>query len=365
MLRKRVKLFVAGCFYYSGLVQLAQWWRQRSKQNLVILNYHRATGGDLRRHLLYLHRHYRMLPLEEALEELYTADKEGKQVRDHRTPLVLTFDDGYRDNYRQCVALSSELQVPMTIFLVPGYIESGTCFWWLEGDRCVRQASVDTVTLEGCTYHLDQPEARKALTQAIYTRACRAKAVAEREAFLAAVREALDVPSGVTAGEETALTWAEVREMEASGWISFGAHTMHHPVLAYLSDPAEVQREVKECRTVIEQQLGHPVRTFAYPLGKAEHIGEEGLRAVREAGYEWAVTTIDGIDTPQSDPHLLHRIVGDVSRHWLVMAAEIAGLWQFLSPLRKYSMASGGRDSNPTLLRLLIPAYWKTRGRML
>src|SRR2546427_3585444 len=46
------------------------------------------------------------------------------------------------------------------------------------------------------------------------------------------------------------------------------------------------------CRTVLEQQLGHPVRTFAYPVGKAEHIGAAALRAVREAGYDWAVTTI-------------------------------------------------------------------------
>ncbi len=327
MRKQALILFVAACFYYSGLVKLVRWWIQRSGRHLIILNYHRASGGDLRRHLLYLRRRYRMMHLEEALEELYTPCKGKKQIRDRRTPLVLTFDDGYRDNYTHGFALACELEVPITIFLIPGYIESGNCFWWLEGDRLLCHARVEEAEVEGRTYHLNQQEERKALAQAIYIRACNAKSVAEREAFLVMVREALGVPGTATV-EETALKWAEVREMEKSGWVSFGAHTMHHPVLAYLLDPAEVKREVSECRTLIEQQLGHPVRTFAYPLGRFEHICGEPLQAVREAGYDWAVTTIYGLNTPQSDPHQLRRMVGNVNRHWLVMAAEIVGVWQ-------------------------------------
>jgi peptidoglycan/xylan/chitin deacetylase (PgdA/CDA1 family) len=113
---------------------------------------------------------------------------------------------------------------------------------------------------------------------------------------------------------------------------------MHHPILAYLSDPVEVQREVGECRTVLEQQLGHPVRTFAYPVGKPEHIGDAALGAVREAGYDWAVTTTYGTNTPQSNPRQLRRVAGDVTRHWLVMAAEASGLWKLLSSLWKNHM---------------------------
>src|SRR6266849_5116345 len=119
--------FVAAC-YYSGLVNLVQWWVRRSGQRLIILNYHSASEGDLRRHLLYLRSHYRMLPLEEALEELYTTHKPGKPLAKQLTPLVLTLDDGYRDNYTHAFALACELEIPITIFLIPGYIESGRRF---------------------------------------------------------------------------------------------------------------------------------------------------------------------------------------------------------------------------------------------
>lgn len=337
-MRRLVGIFVAACFYYSGLVKFARWWRQRSGPCLIILNYHRASGGDLRRHLLYLRRHYRMLHLEAALAELYAAPQGKKQECDPRTPLVLTFDDGYYDNYTHAFALARELHIPITIFLTPGYIENGDYFWWLQGARLVNQAQVDKVALEGRLYHLKQAGERAALAQAIEARLFHAKSVAEREAFLAHVREMLAVSSSAAAEEEAVrpLAWTEVHKMEESGWVSFGAHTMHHPILAYLSSAEEVRREVGACRGVLEQQLGHPVRTFAYPLGKREHIGQAALEAVREAGYDWAVTATNGIATPQDDPHELPRVLGDVSRHWLVMAAETSGVWHFFSPLWKW-----------------------------
>jgi peptidoglycan/xylan/chitin deacetylase (PgdA/CDA1 family) len=338
-LRKHVLTFIAACFYYSGLVKLARWWTRKGSpggQSLVILNYHCATGGDLRRHLLYLRRHYRILHLEAALEELYTPRKDGLRRSARRTPLVLTFDDGYRDNYSHGFALARELQVPFTLFLIPGYIESGNYFWWREHKRLVRRAQVKEVIVEGRHYHLDQLEERNALSRAIDTQLRYATSVAEREAFLVSIRNELAIPSSVVPEEEPTLplTWAEVQEMEESGWVSFGAHTLHHPILAYIADPAELQHEVEDCRTLLEQRLGHPVRIFAYPVGQIQHIGEDVLKAVKKAGYKWALTTRYGFNTPQSEPYLLRRIEVDVSQHWLVMAAETAGIWGLFSRLR-------------------------------
>jgi peptidoglycan/xylan/chitin deacetylase (PgdA/CDA1 family) len=283
-----------------------------------------------------------MLPLEEALEELYSSPGGSNQGRDRRTPLVLTFDDGYYDNYAHAFALARELQVPITVFLVPGYVESCEHFWWLQPEHLVRYAQVDKVTIEGRIYHLEQAAERQLLVQAIEAHLCQARSVAEREAFLAHAREVLVVPPSAKIEEAEAvrpLTWAEVREMDESGWVSFGGHTMHHPILAFLSSPDEVRREVAECRCALEQHLGHPVRTLAYPIGSLDHIGTAALQAVREAGYDWAVTTSRGIATPKNDPYLLRRVSGDVTRHWLVMAAESSGVWQFFSPLWKWKNA--------------------------
>ncbi len=305
-------------------------------RHLIILNYHRASG-DLYRHLLYLRRNYRIMHLEEALEELYASNKAAVQKRDRRTPLVLTFDDGFSDLYTEAFPIVSKLQVPITVFIIPGYIDSGNCFWWLIGSHFVEHARAGKITIESRTYQLNRQEERKALAHVIYLHARNARSVAEREEFLGMVREELMVPSSILRDKGVVLNWAEIREMAASGWVSFGGHTMHHPVLSYLNDPGEVQHQVIECSAIMEQQLGQHVRIFAYPIGKAEHINEVAVEAVRSAGYDWAVTTIYGFNTPKSNPLQLRRIEIDMERHWLLLAADVAGLRKPLVPVFSYA----------------------------
>ena len=286
----------------------------------------------MRQHLLYLRRHYRMLHLEAALEALYQPQKHASRGKKQRTMLALTFDDGYYDNFTEAFTLACSMQVPITIFLVPGYIESGSRFWWSEPAYLLSHTGVSKATIDGRTYHLGNVDEKSILGRVIETHLRSAASIDQREAFLAAVREALTAPSAASDEERGGLplTWAEVREMEESGWVSFDAHTMHHPTLAYMADAAELEFEVSECRTVLEKQLGHTVRAFAYPIGKGEHIGEGGLPAVKSARYDWALTTIHGINGPQTDPHLLQRIVVDVDQHWLMVAAKSSGAWDLL-----------------------------------
>lgn len=339
---RRIELLLAACLYYLGIVKLARWWTQRQGARLVVLCYHRAGGGTLRQHLLYLRRHYRILHLETALQELYEPRKNTFRGKQQPTMLALTFDDGYIDNYTHAYPLACALRVPITLFLVPGYIESGSRFWWYEPHHLLRHAGVSEATIEEHTYHLDNAQERNALAQVIEARLRNASSIDEREEFLAAIRKCLSVDDSRKADEQAGLplSWAQVREMEQSGWVSFDAHTMHHPTLACLSDHAELRYEVSECRVELERQLDHPVRAFAYPIGKEEHIGTNGLAAVRAAHYDWSLTTLHGINTPRTDPHLLHRIVVDVDQHWLMIAAKSSGAWDALIHLCRAPQAA-------------------------
>jgi peptidoglycan/xylan/chitin deacetylase (PgdA/CDA1 family) len=335
-MRERLRLLLAACFYYSGLVSLANKRLQRSTRRLIILNYHSAAGENLRQQMRYLSRHFRVMHLEDALEELFQPPQ--KELHDKRIPVVLTFDDGYLDNSTYGLQLAREYNVPFTVFLIPGYIESGTCFWWLAGESLLNRTQVEKVTIEEQTYSL--PTERQAVAAVIDRHLRCAESVKSREIFLTQVQDALHValPTRLQEGNENTLlplNWDEIHEMQASGLVSFGAHTMHHPVLGHVVDANEVLYEVGEARRVLEQHLGQPVRTFAYPIGKIKDIGDTGLSAVSAAGYTWALTTIEELNTPQTHPHLLCRLPGDTSQHWLIMASELAGLLGIISKLRR------------------------------
>jgi peptidoglycan/xylan/chitin deacetylase (PgdA/CDA1 family) len=345
-MRERVRLCLAAVFYYSGLVRFALWWKRRSVPYLVILNYHRAAGGNLREQMRYLNRHYRILDLDSALKELYadapseTARDESMEKRDRRSPLVLTFDDGYLDSYTHALRYAQELEVPIAVFPVPEYVNSGATFWWLAPEYLVDRTRLESVTVGGEQYDLARPAEREALLQAIDERLRHAVSVEVRETFLAATERRMQVSLPRRMGEdrdglERSVNWTELQEMDRSGLVFFGAHTMHHSVLACLSDDAEIEREVGQARRVLEERLGHPISAFAYPIGRMEDIGERGVQAVREAGYSWALTTIEGVNTRETDRYLLRRLPGRIEVHWLVAASELAGLLGVVSRLRR------------------------------
>ncbi len=328
----RVRLYISALCYYTGLVKLIRWWFQRTGPYLIILYYHSAAGEHLRRQWLYLRRHYRILRLEAALEEIYMPPRGKTHQQDRRALLALTFDDGYYDNYAHAFRLASALRVPITIFLLPGYIGCAHAFWW--ADRLLRLARVELASFEGHTYHLDQLGERKALAQIIDERVNQTASIVEREQFLLSICELLAVPSSTIPREEPAplITWAQIHEMEKSGWVSFGAHTIHHADLQHLTNPAELRYEVGGCRTMLEQQLGRSVDTFAYPHG---NIGEYGLCAAMQAGYKWALTIQPGRNTCQSNPYLLYRMNTHANVHMLIVAAEVAGIWSFFTYLKR------------------------------
>ncbi len=336
-MHNRIRFYISALFYYTGLVKLVRWCSQRSGRSLTILYYHSAIGKNLRSQWLYLRRHYRILSLAAALEELQTPYQETCAKQDHRPLLAITFDDGYYDNYTHAFALASALQIPITIFLIPGYTGLANAFWW--ADRFIRLARVDRAAFEGHTYHLNLPEERKTLAQLIDERVSHAVSKVDQEQLLISFCELLAIPSSSFPREEPIplLTWAQIREMEESGWVSFGAHTIHHVDLQRLTNSAEVLDEVAECRTLLEHQLRYSVDIFAYPHG---HIGDYGLRAVEQTGYRWAVTTVPGRNIHRSNPYLLQRRNAHADRQTVIMAAEIAGIWNFFTHLKKLAKRS-------------------------
>jgi peptidoglycan/xylan/chitin deacetylase (PgdA/CDA1 family) len=341
-MRERLREFVAASFYYSGLINLVLRWQARSKKQLIVLNYHRAEG-NLEAQMRYLSRHYRILHLEQALEELYATQpvaQSGKKKHDSRIPLVLTFDDGYLDNYTQALPLAQKFQVPITIFIIPGYVESGQYFWWMATKYLLKQVKGSKVKFDGEIYQLVDPIEKQKLIKVIDKHLRYASTIIERETFLSKLQQELDVtlPTRRMGGDDEdvlPMTWEQIHEMEATGLVSFGAHTMNHPVLSALSDKDELLYEVGESRVLLEQNLGHPVRTFAYPIGKPQHYGDQGVQAVKSSGFSWAVTTIEDVNTEQTDPFLVRRLPGDETLHWMVMAAELTGLLGIMSRFRK------------------------------
>jgi peptidoglycan/xylan/chitin deacetylase (PgdA/CDA1 family) len=83
--------------------------------------------------------------------------------------------------------------------------------------------------------------------------------------------------------QEKIATAQELLELAEAGF-EVGAHTVDHPRLTGMPY-GEVLDQLSRSRTILEDLLGRPVRTMAYPFGA---VDEPAIRAAAEAGYEIA-----------------------------------------------------------------------------
>jgi peptidoglycan/xylan/chitin deacetylase (PgdA/CDA1 family) len=236
----------------------------------------------------------------------------------------LTFDDGYRDNFELAYPLLREHGLSATFFLATGFLDSPHVAWWDELAWMVRRARVGTLPPnEWLSNELVLSDTTN--DAAIATLVARYKSLPSdgAEAFLDHVSKSTG--SGRCAAREAQelwITWEMAREMR-SGGMTIGGHTVTHPVLAQI--PLESQeREISNCAKRLRQELGEPMRWFAYPVGAHETFTEDTKRILREhevrlafsfyGGYgrfsRWDPLDVPRVHVgPESGPDMLQAMV--------------------------------------------------------
>jgi peptidoglycan/xylan/chitin deacetylase (PgdA/CDA1 family) len=205
---------------------------------------------------------------------------------------LLTFDDGWADNFATALPLLRSTGLPATVFLTVGYVE-GKIFPWVEALSAVCNAD-DSLA---CRVQLGLG------TADLHASIERLKHMpaADRAQVL---QELLPARAAAPSTVDGMMTWEQVREMSAQG-ITFGGHSLTHSLLIYESDDT-LEREVRGCRTVLEGKLGRKVRSFAYPNGDWD---ARVRAAVVRAGFDCAFATQSGWHSPDSDRFTIRRIM--------------------------------------------------------
>ena len=103
------------------------------------------------------------------------------------------------------------------------------------------------------------------------------------------------------------LTWDQIKAMASHG-IFFGAHTVNHPILSRISIEM-AEREILKSKNTIEEEIGKPVTSFAYPFGKKSQYTPQIFPILHELGFKCAVTTESKPNTHRVNLFELNRPV--------------------------------------------------------
>ena len=201
---------------------------------------------------------------------------------------LITFDDGYRDNYDSAFPVLEANDASAVFFLATGFLDRPSIPWWDEIAWMVHHATVDHIPANTWTIHsvnLCEADRRSARCQLLKT--FKSLNASETEPFLNFSGEATG--AGRCPQQDAAdmwMTWDMVREMHAAGQ-TIGGHTVHHHLLA--SMPIDRQdAEIRECRARIHNELGFSPNAFSYPIGKRGAFTQTTETLVQQNGFEYA-----------------------------------------------------------------------------
>jgi len=322
MLLKPKNLLKYGVYYYSGMRRT--FMECKTRQTLWILRYHSVSDyrdqnfryltpsiavspAVFESHIAFLSRNYRIISLDDVVAWISGA------ISLPRPAVAITFDDGYRDNYRHAYPILKKYGATATFYVATDAIGNADPLWTSELRDLVyraRQRHVTLYSINSQRIDLSNEAAKKQTIQTIG----RIMRCADKNTRGVIVREMRDKLIGEKNGflHEVMMSWDELREMKRGG-MCIGSHTMSHPLLPAISQQ-EAAIEIAGSKAKIEEELDALAVHFSYPNpGEAVHVNEAVKTLVRHAGYLTARTSTKGSVRKDSDLLALKGISTDNS----------------------------------------------------
>ncbi len=243
-----------------------------------------CTAGHFEEQVRELQRHFEIITIERLAGYGAGRGEQGKRFA------LLTFDDGYVDNYAAAFPVLRAHRAPAVFFLPTAFIGTGRIPWWDEIAWLLRHSGHSVIRLPWNGEEVALEAARLEETIRRVLKSLKRAGAWSMQDGVAALREICG--AGAPDGQRLFLNWDEIREMRAAG-MEFGSHGHSHEVLSHL-DPAQQKEELGRSKEILEAALGEPVWSLAYPVGGRDAYNGESCRLARAAGYRFAFTLIRG-----------------------------------------------------------------------
>ena len=260
-------------------------------------------------------------------------------------PVLVTLDDGYRNNLLYAAPILRRFGVPALINISVGYIGEDRILWPNEIYRRVLHWPNSTIPMPASQREcpLGDTTVERIALAAYIRQSSKQLGPSGRTSYLTLLRR-FNPPD--TDGYEQEilafLSWNEVRDLRDLGF-EIGSHSVEHSILTRVSSPT-LNYELECSKSKIEEMLGTQCSCFTYPNGTADDFSPKVVRAVQNAGYSFGFTGIPGFFSKPGNPLAINRISIPGGLTPSAFHSRISGLHRRMHTLLHNRTTLGGND---------------------
>jgi peptidoglycan/xylan/chitin deacetylase (PgdA/CDA1 family) len=299
---------------------VVNYYWQRIPNGVYVFNYHRIGNRNsslydrsnfscsekaLDAQITELKQHFEILNIEE-LDKLISTEKPF----DKRYALI-TFDDGYIDNYTLAFPILKKHNVSAVFYLTTDYIETKHIAWWDEVAYLIRSAKGQRYTIPGDSkeFFFSPDNIESVIKDFMYyvKRIHTPTITTIIEHLRASFPEHYETLRNNN--ESLFLNWQQAKEMAKQG-MELGSHTQSHTILSQLDDASQ-KKEIDGSKQIIENMTGVAVHSIAYPVGRRHCYTDQSTEIAMQSRYKFGFNNEPGINRTIENRYDINRICID------------------------------------------------------
>lgn len=226
--------------------------------------------------------------------------------------VCITFDDGYRDNFINAVPILNELEIPATIFVSTGNINTPNEMWWdeLERNLLIDKDYDKEFSLRdpfwGCSWDVSTADRRVDLYYTLHWIMKNHLTVEERNNWIMQLQK-WNGFTNIGRSENVSLQTTDLNNLDLSN-ITIGAHTVNHPALARLNKEQQYE-EIWTSKQRLEEIFNREINVFSYPFGGPDDYNDDTIDVCLKLGFAKVAANVPGIWGDVSNKYEIPRCI--------------------------------------------------------
>lgn len=202
---------------------------------------------------------------------------------------VITFDDGYEDNYTYAYPILKKLGIPFTIYLSVNLVNDHSPIWNypLIIERIIKKNG--ELDVNGKHYYCWTQEQKNDAFHQFKGLLFTLQYDHLQDEFKRIFTEYLTAD----VFPQNTLNWEQIEELAKDPLCTIGSHTMSHCRLT-ITDEESLQYELGESKKILEQHIGNSVEHLSYPYGWIGDVSAEAIAYAQMVGYKTALRSFGG-----------------------------------------------------------------------